>query len=238
MHNPMFRILLVEDDLHLGFLLSEYLKAEGFLVSLCRTGRKGLEAFLNDTYDVCILDVTLPQMDGFELARYMRAEKPEVPFLFLTARTLKMDVLKGYSVGAEDYITKPFDEDELRCRIDVILRRSSDKEVGLEALEHFTVGSYQFDAEKQELTYMDLSWRLTETESKVLHLLCLSGNKLLKRDDAVEQIYGKRDYFLGRSFDVFISKLRKLLRYDERVSIENVFGKGFILKMPEEVEKL
>lgn len=231
----MFRILLVEDDLHLGFLLSEYLKSEGFTVNLCRNGKNGLEAFLKDAYDVCILDVTLPRMDGFELARYMRAERPEVPFLFLTARTMKKDVLKGYAVGAEDYITKPFDEDELRCRIDVILRRSADSAVGLPAVHQFSIGDYQFDAEKQELIYPNQSWRLTEKESKVLQLLCLSGNKLLRRDDAVEQIYGKRDYFLGRSFDVFISKLRKLLRHDARVSIENVFGKGFILNMPEQV---
>ena len=233
----MHRILLVEDDLHLGFLLSEYLESEGFSVKLCRNGRNGLDAFLRETFEVSILDVTLPHMNGFELARYMRAEKPEVPFLFLTARTLKMDVLKGYSVGAEDYITKPFDEDELRCRIDVILRRNAKNDTENEMVNQFIIGSYRFDFLKQELLWDDQSWRLTEKESKVLRLLCLNENQLLRRDDAVEQIYGKRDYFLGRSFDVFISKLRKLLKHDSRVSIENVFGKGFILNMPEQVSE-
>jgi len=231
------RILLVEDDLSMGFLLSEFLEGEGFEVKLCRDGESGLTAFRRGAYDLCILDVMMPKMDGFTLARQLRAEAPAVPFLFLTARSLKDDKLKGFDLGAEDYITKPFDEEELLCRIQVMLRRraeaknhndrSSDR-------QNFAIGHYSFDYSRQELCWNNQTWRITEKESQVLRLLCLHRNQILRRDDAVEVIYGKRDYFLGRSFDVFISKLRKLLQNDPRIQIENVFGVGFILNVPEE----
>jgi DNA-binding response OmpR family regulator len=172
--------------------------------------------------------------DGFDLAREIRLENARIPFLFLTARVLKADKLRGFDLGAEDYITKPFDEDELLCRIKVILRRHGEDKVNEpdEQVE-FLIGEYLFSYGKQELSWQDKSWRLTEKESKVLRLLCINQNQILRREDAVEQIYGKRDYFLGRSFDVFISKIRRLLHHDPNISIENVFGVGFILSLPE-----
>jgi DNA-binding response OmpR family regulator len=177
----------------------------------------------------------MPNMDGFTLARHMRKEKPGTSLLFLTARSLKEDKLKGFELGAEDYVTKPFDEEELLCRIRVLLRRQEALQENVTNLpEQFSIGRYAFDYSRQELTLGEETWRITETENEVLRLLCLNQNQILRRDDAVEKIYGKRDYFLGRSFDVFISKLRKLLQHDPAISIENVFKVGFILNVKEE----
>ncbi|MBV6443245.1 MAG: DNA-binding response regulator [Haliscomenobacteraceae bacterium CHB4] len=231
--NNASKILLVEDDLSLGFLLSEYLESEGFEVKLCRDGESGLAAFQRGHFDLCILDVMMPRMDGFTCAGHLKAHDTDVPFLFLSARSLKDDKLRGFALGADDYMTKPFDEEELLCRIKVLLRRRAENtaEKTQPAPQHFTIGSYCFDCSRQELRRENEAWRLTETEAEVLRLLCLHQNQILRRDDAVEKIYGKRDYFLGRSFDVFISKLRKLLQHDERISIENVFRVGFILNV-------
>ena len=226
------KILLVEDDVSLGFLISEYLEGHGFEVKLCRDGENGRIALSRYSFDLCIFDVTVPKIDGFTLACELKNKNDRVPFLFLTARSLKDDKLRGFALGAEDYITKPFDEDELLCRIKVLLRRKPD--VFVPIVNHcFTIGTYTFDYSRQELGWYDETWRLTETEAEVLRLLCLHQNQILKREDAVEKIYGKKDYFLGRSFDVFISKLRKLLQKDPRISIDNVFRVGFILNVQE-----
>ncbi|MEO1518479.1 MAG: response regulator transcription factor [Bacteroidota bacterium] len=223
------RLLIVEDDIHLGFLLMEFLESEKFNVKLCRDGQSGLMSFKKESFDLCILDVMLPQTDGFCLARQIRKEDKEVPFLFLTARSMKEDKLQGFAVGAEDYITKPFDEEELLCRIQVILRRQAQQQIPEEKPTSFDLGRYHFDYNKQELCIEGHSRRLTEKENEVLRLLCLKQNQILKRDEAVEKIYGRHDYFLGRSFDVFISRLRKMLRQDKSIRIENVFKVGFIL---------
>ncbi len=224
-------LLLVEDDLNLGFLLMELLESEQFLVKWCRDAKTGLQQFKKMHFDLCILDVMMPGMDGFCLAKKLKELNPCIPFLFLTARLLKEDKLKGYDLGAEDYLTKPFDEDELLCKIKVILRRNS-----LSATEHkpteFQLGAYHFYYDRQELIYKDEINRITEKENEVLYLLCLHRNQILRRDEAVQQIYGKQDYFLGRSFDVFISRLRKLLSKDPSISIDNVFKVGFILNVP------
>ena len=223
-------ILLIEDDLHLGYLLMDFLEGEGFEVKLCRDGESGLKQLKTASFHICILDIMLPKMDGFDLARRIKRATPTTPFLFLTARTLKEDKLKGYAIGAEDFITKPFDEDELLCKLKVILRKEIvDNSLCLPT--QFQIGAYFFDYKRQELTFQDQVKRLTEKENEVLRLLCLHKNEILKRTDAVEQIYGKADYFLGRSFDVFISKIRKLLQHDPAVCIENVFKVGFILKV-------
>jgi DNA-binding response OmpR family regulator len=226
------KILLVEDNLSLGFLLTEFLEREGIEVKHCRDGVSGLAAFKRDAYDLCILDVMMPKMDGFNLAVKIREVDPHIPFLFLTARSLKDDKLKGYSLGAEDYLTKPFDEEELLCRIRVIFRRKETIRESEKAIpDSYTIGDYIFNYSRQELVWNDETWRMTEKENEILRLLCLNQNNILRRDEAVEKIYGKRDYFLGRSFDVFISKLRKLLQNDERITIENVFRVGFILNV-------
>lgn len=226
----MQKILIIEDDLNLGFLLMEFLESEGYQVKLCRDGATGFSSFQKENYHLSIIDVMLPKMDGFTIARKIKTIDKTAPFLFLTARSMKADKLQGFSIGAEDYITKPFDEEELLCRINVIMRRHADE--ACESLPtQFEIGQYSFDYCRQELTFNNESKRLTEKENEVLRLLCLNKNQILKRDDAVEQIYGERDYFLGRSFDVFISRLRKMLRNDPTVSIDNVFKVGFILNV-------
>lgn len=226
-------ILIVEDDLHLGFLLMDFLEGEGFSVKLCRDGESGLKQIKSDVYNVCILDLMLPKMDGFDLAKRIKLNTPKTPFLFLTARTLKEDKLKGYALGAEDYISKPFDEEELLCKLKVILRKHKFSKEPTDCPTQFQIGLYFFDYEKQALIFQGKVKRLTEKENEVLRLLCLNQNQILKREQAVEQIYGKKDYFLGRSFDVFISKIRKMLQQDPNVCIENVFRVGFILKVKE-----
>jgi DNA-binding response OmpR family regulator len=224
-------ILIVEDDVNLGMLLSEFLESQNFNVKLCRNGASGLTSFKKHNFDICILDVMMPEMDGFNLASQIQKEKKDIPFLFLTARSMKEDKLKGYAVGAEDFVTKPFDEEELLCRLKVILRRHQKEEEAEELPTQFEIGDYFFDYQRQELSYKDEPRRITEKENEVLRLLCLNQNRILKREEAVEQIYGKRDYFLGRSFDVFISRIRKLLKNDPKISIENVFKVGFILNV-------
>lgn len=224
-------ILIVEDDVNLGMLLSEFLESQNFKVKLCRNGASGLTSFKKHKFDICILDVMMPEMDGFNLASQIKKEEKDIPFLFLTARSMREDKLKGYAVGAEDFITKPFDEEELLCRLNVILRRH-EKEEPTEVLPtQFELGDYFFDYQRQELSYKNVSRRITEKENQILRLLCLNQNRILKREEAVEQIYGKRDYFLGRSFDVFISRIRKLLKNDPKITIENVFKVGFILNV-------
>lgn len=224
-------ILIVEDDVNLGMLLSEFLESQNYKVKLCRNGASGLTSFKKHKFDICILDVMMPEMDGFNLASRIQKEKKDIPFLFLTARSMKEDKLKGYAVGAEDFVTKPFDEEELLCRLKVILRRHQKEEPAEELPTQFELGDYFFDYQRQELSYKNEPRRITEKENEVLRLLCLNQNRILKREEAVEQIYGKRDYFLGRSFDVFISRIRKLLKNDPKISIENVFKVGFILNV-------
>lgn len=225
-------ILVIEDDKSMGFLITEFLESEGFRVKLCQDGTNGLDAIKNHTYDLCLLDIMMPEMDGFSLAHQIKNLQQGLSFIFLTARSLKEDKLKGFALGAEDYITKPFDEEELLCRIRVVLRRKMEVKTQAEN-RRFVLGDYIFDYHTQELKWKTLKkWRLTETENEVLLLLCLHQNQILRRDAAVEKIYGKRDYFLGRSFDVFISKMRKMLQLDPRIQIENVFGVGFIFSVP------
>jgi DNA-binding response OmpR family regulator len=226
------KILLVEDDISMGYLVTTILEGDGYSVKLCADGELGLLEYKPGYYNLCILDVMMPKMDGFALAKRLREIDPHVRFLFLTARSLKEDMLHGFALGAEDYIRKPFDKDELLCRVQVMMRR---QETSLSdqpsATSRFSIGDYLFDYTKQELSWNSEIWRMTEKENEVLRLLCIHQNQILRRDDAVEKIYGKRDYFLGRSFDVFISRLRKLLQKDPRITIENVFKVGFILNV-------
>ncbi len=222
-------ILIVEDDLNLGFLLLDFLQGEGFDVKLSRDGMAGFEAYRNGKFDLCILDVMLPRMDGFALAKKIKETNPKMPFLFLTAKSLKADQMKGFNLGAEDYITKPFDEEVLLCRINVITRRLEKEAEKQPTTSRFQIGDYVFDYDRQELQFNGKAKRITEKENEILRLLCINKNKILKREEAVTSVYGKFDYFLGRSFDVFISRLRKMLSQDPRVSIDNVFKVGFIL---------
>lgn len=224
------KILLVEDDLNLGFLLVDFLESENFNVKLCKDGLAGLRAAESQHYDLCIFDIMMPKLDGYAVAKTLRKKGIETPFMFLTAKSMKEDKLKGYEIGAEDYLTKPFDEEELLCKIQVILRRKKQDTLEDQPTK-FSVGGFTFDYELQELTHCNKTIRLTEKENEVLRLLCLHENKILKREDAVAHIYGRFDYFLGRSFDVYISRLRKLLSTDPSIEIQNVFKVGFILNV-------
>ena len=228
------KILIVEDDLNLGFLLVDFLQDENFDVKLCRDGLSGLEAAQKGCFDLCIFDVMMPKLDGFNLAKTLRSKGNHTPFIFLTAKSMKDDKIKGYNIGAEDYIGKPFELEELLCKINVIIRRSKQTVTPALNTPTFKIGDYIFKYELQELIYKNEIHRLTEKENEVLRLLCMNKNQILKREEAVQKIYGKQDYFLGRSFDVFISKIRKRLKNDSRIKIENVFKVGFILNVPEE----
>lgn len=228
------RILIVEDDASMGYLLSTLLEGEGYDVRLVTDGLAAIHSYKPLAFDLCILDVMMPKMDGFALAARLREIDPQVKFLFLTARSLKEDMLRGFALGAEDYIRKPFDKEELLCRIQVMARRSETSAFEpATATGTYSIGDYLFDYSRQQLSWNSETWRMTEKENEVLRLLCMNQNQILRRDDAVEMIYGKKDYFLGRSFDVFISRLRKLLDKDPRINIENVFRVGFILNVKE-----
>ncbi len=220
------KILLVEDDASLGLLLMDYLESEQYQVSWKRDGLTALDQLRKQVYDICLLDIAMPGMDGFNLARQIKNQFKQLPFLFLTARSLKEDKLKAYELGAEDFITKPFDADELACKLKVILRRKQQEQVP----EELQLGKFTFHTTRQELTLGDKTIKLTEKENQILLMLSCNRNKIVRREDAVTRIYGKYDYFLGRSFDVFISRLRKILKDDPDIHIDNVFRVGFIMR--------
>ena len=223
------KILLVEDDDALGPMLAEYLSMKGFNVDHAVNGREGLKKFKDNNYDLCILDVMMPEMDGFSLAKKVKNQDVNVPIIFLTARSLKIDVLKGFNLGADDYIKKPVDEEELVARIQAVLHRSQKPPVLTDDV--YEVGTFTFDLANQRLTNKvdDQTRYLTEMEAHLLKLLCEYKENLLPREYVLKTIWGKSDYFTRRSMDVFISKLRKYLSGDDSISITNVHGSGFIL---------
>jgi len=224
------KILLVEDDTSLGFLLVDYLESNGFEVKLFRDGESGLNGYKQGKFDFCIFDVMLPGIDGFSLAQRVRADNMKIPIIFLTARSMKHDKLKGFELGVDDYITKPFDEDELLCRINAIINRYNihpEEEIQKDV---FQIGNYLFDYKNQLLTIENQSKRLTRKESEVLRHLCMTPNEIVKRDNILFSIWGDNDYFIGRSLDVFIAKLRKYLNADEKVQINNIPKVGYILE--------
>ncbi len=223
----MTKILLVEDDSTLGYILKEYLEMKDFSVTWIKNGVEGLQALTQSTFDLCILDVMMPEMDGFTMAQEARKLGYSIPLLFLTAKSLKVDVLKGFSLGADDYIIKPVEEEELVARIHAILKRATN--TSQQEISHFSIGDYEFDSSNQKLSYQGEDKYLTERESQVLKLLCINKGNLLSRQYVLQAIWGKSDYFNRRSMDVFISKLRKYLSKDERIQIMNVHGSGFIL---------
>jgi DNA-binding response OmpR family regulator len=222
------RILLAEDDLNLGVLLADYLDSEGFEVKLCKDGEVALKTFHLGNFDICLLDVMMPRMDGFTLAERIRQKDKNIPLIFITARSLKEDKVKGYGLGADDYIIKPFDEEELLWKIKAVIRRiPSNSEP---PIERISLGTYVFDLTTQSLIHDGTSKRITEKESAIIKFLCQHKNKVVKREDLLTQVWGDNDYFAGRSLDVFITKIRKYLKEDPSLSIENVFGVGFIFK--------
>lgn len=222
------RILLAEDDPNLGQLLKNYLIAREYETTLVTDGAQAMQVFRKEKYHLCLLDVMMPELDGFTLAKEIRALDPQIPIIFLTAKNLKEDVIEGFKSGADDYLTKPFSMEELIYRIEAILRRTSGKQVDTSA-GFYTIGKFTFDVTKQILTYNDQSRKLTTKESELLELLCRHRNEVLERNFALRSIWIDDNYFNARSMDVYITKLRKYLSRDTSVEILNIHGKGYKL---------
>ncbi|HAF29880.1 MAG TPA: DNA-binding response regulator [Bacteroidales bacterium] len=232
MKDAKSKILLVEDDTNLGFLLLEFLESNGFDVKLYRDGISGLNGFRASDFDFCILDVMMPLMDGFTLAEKIREQDKNVPIIFLTARSMKEDKLKGFNIGIDDYVTKPFDEDELLFRIRSILKRANPDQID-QSKKIYDLGRIKFDVQNQELKIGKESKRLTSKESKILAILAESKNNIVNRDFLMTEVWGETDYFIGRSLDVFISKLRKHLQAEPKIKIETIPTVGVILSIEE-----
>lgn len=220
------RILLVEDDPSLGFVLKDGLAMKGFDVVLCTDGDKGLETFNQESFDLCILDVMLPKKDGFALAEEIRKKHREIPILFTTAKGMLEDKIAGFTAGGDDYLVKPFSMEELFLRMDVFLRRTSNGP----AADILKIGAYTFSPRNLTLQHHGGDKVLTQKESEVLELLCRNRDRILKREEILKKVWGDDDYFLGRSLDVFISKLRKYLKEDPTLEIVNYHGVGFRLE--------
>ncbi|MBI2281395.1 MAG: response regulator transcription factor [Bacteroidetes bacterium] len=230
--NKKIQILLAEDDNNLGFVVKDSLKSNGFDVTLCLNGEDALKAFANGTFDICLLDVMMPKKDGFAVAETIRELNKDIPIIFLTAKTMQTDKVKGFTLGADDYITKPFDFQELILRINAILKRSlliTDKEV--ESVVAYEIGKYHFDIKNQVLTTTNFEQKLTKKETRILTFLCENMNDIASREQLLKNIWGNDDYFSGRSMDVFISKIRKYLSADTNIQITNIHGVGFKLEV-------
>lgn len=227
MHKP--KILLVEDDPNLGFVLQDNLTMRGYETCLRADGELGLHAFENDAFDLCILDVMLPKVDGFTLGKSIREANQQIPILFLTAKSMTEDKLEGFKLGGDDYITKPFNIEELVARIEVFLKRPLKSNSTIEKI--FSLGNYQFDHENLRLQHSNGDKVLTVKESEVLKMLFLNRDRILKREEILTSVWGEDDYFMGRSMDVFISKLRKYLKDDPSIEIVNFHGVGFKLEI-------
>ena len=231
MNDDRLKILLCEDDENLGMLLREYLQAKGFVAELCADGEAGFKAFLKTKFDICVLDVMMPKKDGFTLAQEIRSANTDVPIIFLTAKTLKEDILEGFKLGADDYITKPFSMEELVFRIEAILRRTKGKKCRESTV--YRLGQFTFDTQKQLLQIGEKQTKLTTKENELLALLCSHSNEILQRDFALKTIWIDDNYFNARSMDVYITKLRKHLKDDPQIEIINIHGKGYKLITPE-----
>lgn len=221
------RILLVEDDPGLGFVIKDNLVAKGYQVILCKDGEEGLQTFANSSFDLCILDVMMPKKDGFSLAQSIREKNKRIPILFVTAKSMLEDKITAFTTGGDDYIVKPFSMEELCLRMEVFLKRSTGVSIG----ETYVIGRYTFDLSNLTLVHENLSKTLTQKEADVLRLLCLHQSRVMKREEILKAVWGNDDYFLGRSLDVFISKLRKYLKEDPSVEIVNYHGVGFKLEI-------
>lgn len=224
------KILLVEDDPSLGFVVKDNLSMKGYDVTLCKDGEEGEREFSKGAFQLCLLDVMLPKKDGFALARTIRETNTEVPILFLTAKAMTDDKLEGFGTGADDYITKPFSLEELYCRIEVFLKRSTT--ANADSGKPLTLGQYEFDTANFTLRLNGEERVLTSREAEILKQLYLHRERVLKREEILMAVWGNDDYFLGRSLDVFISKIRKYLKDDPSVQITNFHGVGFKLETP------
>jgi len=222
------KILLVEDDPALGFVIKDNLAHKGYEVTLCKDGEQGHEVFDQQLFDLCIFDVMMPKKDGFTLAQEVRKKNNQVPILFVTAKAMLEDKLNGFRVGGDDYIVKPFSMEELFARVQVFLRRTYGNQDGNNS---FSFGEYLFDGTNFKLSHPSGEKTLTQKEAEVMKLLCCNKERVLKREEILRTVWGDDDYFMGRSLDVFISKLRKYLKEDPNVEIVNYHGVGFKLEV-------
>jgi two-component system, OmpR family, response regulator len=225
------KIFIVEDDLNFGSVMVAYLEMNGYEVVWVNDGKLAIATFNKSFFDLCILDVMLPHVDGFTIGTEIKKQKPATPIIFLTAKTLKDDVLKGFKIGADDYITKPFDSDVLICKIKAILNRNQFTPSVSGGSDELEIGSYKFDHKKRLLTGpQNTETKLSPKESELLKQLIISKNHVLDRDYTLEKIWGEKGYFTARSMDVYITKLRKYLKDDPKLEIANIHGSGYILK--------
>ena len=220
------KILLVEDDLNLGLIISDHLKSDGYAVSLCNNGVEAMQRFNEDKFHLCIFDVMLPRKDGFTLTRDIRKTNSEIPILFLSARGMTEDKVEGFNAGGDDYLSKPFSIEELQLRIKALLKRVNIK-VDEKEQTNYALGIFVFDTENQTLVLKDQVKTLTKKEVQILKLLFKYKNQVVSREVILNAVWGQNDYFIGRSLDVFITKLRKYLREDPKILISNIHGVGF-----------
>ncbi|HMP98644.1 MAG TPA: response regulator transcription factor [Cyclobacteriaceae bacterium] len=223
------RILLVEDDEALGFVITDNLQHNGYSVYWCKRGDEALKTFTDNIFDVCLLDVMLPGKDGFSIAESIRSINQHIPLLMLTARTLQEDRINGFRKGADDYIVKPFSMEELILRIEVFIKRASAKNEQHQQV--FNLGIYVFNFDSLTLSIASNIKKLTQKEAELLKILCINQNRVLKREEILLQVWGDDDYFMGRSLDVFISRLRKYLQEDSKIEIQNYPRVGFRLQV-------
>ncbi|PXX96959.1 DNA-binding response regulator [Marinifilum breve] len=222
------KILLVEDETNFGAVMKNYLEISDFEVTLCVNGKEGLKAFTAQTFDICILDVMMPEMDGFTLAKEIKLKNADMPIIFLTAKTLKEDIIQGYRLGADDYITKPFDSELLIYKIKAILSRNNEFSYSHNK-SVFTIGKFSFDSNLRILSLDNAEQKLSPKEAELLKLLAENINQILPRETALKSIWGDDNFYTTRSMDVYITKLRKYLKADSDLSIENIHGSGFRL---------
>ena len=221
------KVLLAEDDIQLGFVIKDNLEEAGYEIVLCRDGQTAIDKFDKKEFDICLLDIMMPQKDGFMVAKKIRQQSDIVPVLFLTAKSMEEDKLKGFQTGADDYITKPFSMKELLLRMEVFLRRT--RKMHSENNEEYNIGNLRFSFTSLKLQTTTDSFSLTQREADLLKFLCEHPNKILKREEVLTHVWGKDDYFLGRSMDVFMAKLRKHFKADPRIVLETIHGIGFRL---------
>lgn len=230
-HLNTYNILLVEDDTNLGFVVNDLLEMEGYTVYWAKDGEDGLKAFAEFKPHLCVLDIMLPKKDGYTLGGEIKQKNAQIPIIFLTARGMETDRVKGFQAGADDYITKPFSNQEFILRVKAVLNRCYANNQLAEARNEYAIGKFTFIPNNLTLSLDEQEKRLTQKEADVLKLFCQNLNETVKRELILSTVWGNTDYFTGRSLDVFISKLRKYLKADERISIENVHGVGFRLKV-------
>ncbi len=227
MENKKAKILYVEDDTNLGFVTKDNLQKKGYDITLCEDGLTAAQTFSQQKFDLCILDVMLPKIDGFALAQKFRDKDKNMPILFLTAKSMLEDKLQGFKIGGDDYITKPFSIDELVLKVEVFLKRSKVYSENVEVKNKYQIAGYEFDFKELNLKNTDNSYTLTLREAELLRMLALNRNQVVRRESILHQVWGEDNYYIGRSLDVFVSRLRKMFADDENIQIENVRGVGF-----------